>query len=40
MLNAYSPQTTFFVRFGRIFDTHRDVYSVHKVVEDTIANPS
>jgi hypothetical protein len=40
MLNAYSLQTTFFVTFGRIFDTRRDVYSVHKVVEDTIANPS
>ena len=40
MLNAYSLQTTFFVTFGRIFDTHRDVYSVHKVVEDKIANPS
>ena len=40
MLNAYSLQTTFFVTFGRIFDTRRDVYSVHRVVEDTIANPS
>jgi hypothetical protein len=40
MVNAYSLQTTFFVTFGRIFDTRRDVYSVQKVVEDTIANPS
>ena len=40
MLNAYSLQTTFFVTFGRIFDKRRDVYSVHRVVEDTIANPS
>jgi len=40
MLNAYSLQTTFFVTFGRIFDTRRDVYSVHKVVEGAIANPS
>jgi hypothetical protein len=39
-LNAYSLQTTFFVTFGRIFDTRRDVYSVHKVVEETIANPT
>jgi len=40
MLNAYSLQTTFFVTFGRIFDTRHDVYSVHKVVEEAIANPS
>jgi hypothetical protein len=40
MVNAYTLQTTFFVTFGRIFDTRRDVYSVQKVVEDTIANPS
>jgi len=40
MLNAYSLQTTFFVAFGRIFDTRHDVYSVHKVIENTIANPS
>ena len=40
MLNAYSLQTTFFVTFGRIFDTRRDVYSVHRVVEDAVANPS
>jgi hypothetical protein len=40
MLNAYSLQTAFFVTFGRIFDMRRDVYSVHKVVEDTVANPS
>lgn len=38
MLNAYSLQTTFFVTFGRIFDTRSDVYSVHRMVEDTIAN--
>ena len=40
MVNAYSLQTTFFVTFGRICDTRRDVYSVHKVVAQTIANPS
>ena len=40
MLNAYSLQTTFFVTFGRIFDKRRDVYSVHRVVEDTITDPS
>jgi|SRR5580698_55536 hypothetical protein len=40
MLNAYSLQTTFFVTFGRIFDTRHDVCSLHKVIENTIANPS
>jgi hypothetical protein len=39
MLNAYSLQTTFFVTFGRIFDTHKDVYSIQKVVNSTVANP-
>ena len=38
-LNSYSLQTTFFVTFGRIFDTRRDVYSVHKVVDDMIHSP-
>ena len=40
MLNTLSLQTTFFISFGRIFDHRRDSFSIHKVVDATIANPS
>jgi hypothetical protein len=39
-LNSLSLQTTFFIAFGRIFDHRRDSFSIHKVVESTIANPA
>jgi len=39
-LNAYALQTTFFISFGRIFDTHSDSFSIQKLVEATIANPA
>lgn len=38
-LIPYSLQTSFFVAFGRIFDTRRDVFSIHKLVAATIQNP-
>ncbi|MDQ6665269.1 MAG: hypothetical protein M3Z23_12845 [Acidobacteriota bacterium] len=37
--NAYSLQTTFFIAFGRLFDTRSDAHSVLKLVDATIANP-
>jgi hypothetical protein len=39
-LNAYALQTTFFVAFGRVFDTRHDSLSIQKLVEATIANPA
>jgi hypothetical protein len=39
-VNTYALQTTFFIAFGRIFDNHRDTFSISKLVEATIANPA
>jgi hypothetical protein len=39
-LSTLSLQTTFFIAFGRIFDHRRDSFSIHKVVDATIANPA
>jgi AbiU2 len=40
MLIASALQTTFFMAFGRIFDKHRESFSIQKLVEATIRNPS
>jgi hypothetical protein len=37
-LNAFALQTTFFIIFGRVFDTRRDAHSVQKLIEATIVN--
>ena len=39
-LNTFALQTTFFIASGRLFDARRDSYSIHKLVEATIANPA
>ncbi|MGO9096081.1 MAG: hypothetical protein ACLQGV_12730 [Bryobacteraceae bacterium] len=39
-LNSYALQTTFFIAFGRIFDSRHDSLSVQKLVDATIANPN
>jgi len=39
-LNAYALQTTFFIAFGRIFDSRHDSLSIEKFVDATIANPA
>jgi hypothetical protein len=36
-LNAYALQTTFFIAFGRIFDTRPDSVSIQRLVDATIA---
>jgi hypothetical protein len=39
-LNSFALQTTFFIVFGRLFDTRADSYSVQKLIEATIGNPA
>src|ERR1700722_939389 len=39
ILNRFALQTTFFIAFGRLFDTRRDALSVPKLVDKTISNP-
>jgi hypothetical protein len=39
-LVTYSLQTTFFIAFGRIFDSRGDSFSIHKLVEATVQNPA
>src|SRR5258708_3424404 len=38
-LNAFALQTTFFIAFGRIFDKRGDSFSIHMLLEATVANP-
>jgi len=39
-LNTYALQTTFFIAFGRIFDKRGDCFSIQKLVNFTIADPT
>jgi hypothetical protein len=39
-LNTYALQTTFFIAFGRVFDSRNDSLSIQKLVKATIADPA
>jgi len=39
-LNAYALQTTFFIAFGRIFDTRHDSLSIQRLVDATVGHPA
>jgi hypothetical protein len=38
-LNAFALQTTFFIVFGRLFDSRQDSHSVQKLIDVTAGNP-